>query len=43
MIIISPYYEKNKKGESGYLAKDPIGIKHIGNIDVTLGKTDNKY
>ena len=36
VIVITPYYEKNRKGESGYLAKDPAGFKYVGNIDVTL-------
>jgi hypothetical protein len=40
VIIISPYYERNKKGETGYLSRDPAGFSHIGNIDVTL---DQKY
>jgi glycogen synthase len=40
VIVISPYYERNRKGETGYLSKDPVGFKHIGNIDVVL---DQKY
>jgi hypothetical protein len=40
VIIISPYYEKNRKGETGYLSRDPAGFSYIGNIDVTL---DQKY
>ncbi len=39
VIVATPYYEKNKKGEIGYLSKDPAGFKYIGNIDVLLGKT----
>jgi starch synthase len=34
--VISPYYEKNRKGETGYLAKDPAGIEYKENIEVTL-------
>lgn len=34
--VISPYYEKNRKGETGYLAKDPAGIEYKENITVTL-------
>lgn len=33
--VISPYYERNKKGESGYLDKD--GIKHQFNIEIWVG------
>jgi glycogen synthase len=40
VIVISPYYEKNRKGESGYLSRDPVEFKHIGNIDVIL---DQKF
>jgi len=40
VIVITPYYEKNRKGETGYLSKDPVGFKHIGNIEVVL---DQKY
>jgi starch synthase len=32
VIVISPYYERNKRGETGYLEKD--GMKHIRNIDI---------
>jgi starch synthase len=35
--IISPYYERNRKGETGYLAKDPAGINYKMNISVTIG------
>ena len=34
--VISPYYERNRKGETGYLAKDPAGINYIDNISVQL-------
>lgn len=37
MYVISPYYERNRKGETGYLARDPAGITYTGNIDVTVG------
>jgi starch synthase len=36
--VISPYYEKNRKGETGYLAKDPAGIEYKENIKITLNK-----
>jgi starch synthase len=36
--VISPYYERNRKGETGYLAKDPAGIFYKENITVTLDK-----
>ena len=32
--VISPYYERNRKGETGYLAKDPAGINYVENISV---------
>ena len=34
VIVISPYYEKNKNNKSGYLADDPAGFKYIDNISV---------
>ena len=36
VIVITPYYERNRKGESGYLSRDPVEFKHIGNITVQL-------
>lgn len=36
VYVISPYYEKNRKGESGYLAKDPAGIHYVDNIEVSF-------
>lgn len=35
--MISPYYEKNRKGETGYLAKDPAGIHYVENVTIELG------
>ena len=37
VYVISPYYERNRKGETGYLAKDPAGINYTGNINVSIG------
>jgi len=34
--VISPYYERNRKGETGYLARDPAGIEYKDNITVQL-------
>ena len=34
---ISPYYEKNSKGETGYLERDPAGIRWTRNIQVKVG------
>lgn len=34
VIVISPYYEKNKNNKSGYLAEDPAGFKYVDNIKV---------
>lgn len=35
--VISPYYERNRKGETGYLARDPAGIDYSGNIKISIG------
>ena len=40
VIVISPYYDRNRKGESNYLIKDEIFFSHKCNIDVYL---DKKY
>ncbi|MBR6133851.1 MAG: glycogen/starch synthase, partial [Bacilli bacterium] len=40
VIMISPYYDRNRKGQQNYLAQDPFNIKYIRNIEVQL---DNKY
>jgi len=37
VTVISPYYERNRKGQTGYLASDPAGIKFAMNIKVTVG------
>jgi starch synthase len=37
VYVISPYYERNRKGETGYLARDPAGINYTGNIKVSIG------
>lgn len=37
IIMVSPYYAINRKGETDYLAKDPIKIRHRLNFDVWLG------
>ena len=34
--MISPYYDRNRKGVTGYLAKDPAGFKYIDNITVNV-------
>jgi len=36
VTVISPYYERNRKGETGYLAKDPAGITYRENINISL-------
>ena len=38
VYVISPYYEKNKKGVTGYLAQD--GFRYIENIEV---QADERY
>lgn len=37
VIMVSPYYYKNRKGETDYLAKDPIKIVHKLNFEVWMG------
>ena len=37
IVMISPYYAKNRKGETDYLAKDPIKIVHKLNFEVWSG------
>jgi len=37
VYLIAVYYDKNRKGEGDYLAKDPAGFKYVKNITV---KTD---
>jgi len=32
VMVISPYYDKNKRGETGYLAKD--GFEYLKNIEI---------
>jgi len=37
VVVISPYYERNRKGQTGYLANDPAGIHYVDNIHVSIG------
>jgi len=39
VIVISPYYERNRKGKTGYLAEDPApgGINYVDTISVDIG------
>jgi hypothetical protein len=37
IIVISPYYHRNRKGKDGYLADDPANIKYVDNITVDIG------
>ena len=37
--IIAVYYDKNRKGETGYLAKDPAGFSYKKNITVKTAGT----
>ena len=37
VIVISPYYERNRKGQTGYLAQDPAGIHYVDNLQVSIG------
>lgn len=36
VVVISPYYDRNRKGATGYLATDPAGIDYVDNIHVQL-------
>ena len=40
IIIISPYYNVNKEGNSNFLSNDPLNIHHIRNVSINL---DEKY
>lgn len=40
VIVISPYYERNRLGRSGYLQQDPSGIYYVDNVTVQL---DQQY
>ena len=40
IIIISPYYYENSKGQKNYLNNDPFNFKYIKDISITL---DNTY
>jgi len=34
VTVISPYYDKNRKGQTGYLSEDPAGIAHVFNVEI---------
>lgn len=36
VYVISPYYDKNRKGVSGYLANDPDSIQWSFNVETKL-------
>jgi glycogen synthase len=40
VIVISPYYDRNRKGVTGYLEKDPAGFQYVDNISV---QADHKF
>ena len=40
IIMISPYYNQNRKGISNYLSNDPFNIHYIRNLTINL---DEKY
>ena len=40
IIMISPYYNQNRKGHTNYLANDPFNIHYIKNVSIQL---DNYY
>ena len=40
IIMISPYYNQNRKGKTDYLANDPFNIHYTKNVAIQL---DNRY
>ena len=40
IIMISPYYNQNIKGDTNYLSNDPFNIHYIKNVGIDL---DNRY
>ena len=34
--MISPYYDRNRRGQTGYLEKDPAGITYVDNLQIQL-------
>ena len=36
VIVISPYYDRNRKGVTGYLTTDPAGFEYVDNISVDV-------
>ena len=40
VMVISPYYHKNRKGDNWYLANDPGHITYLKNISVRVANTD---
>jgi starch synthase len=36
VMVISPYYDRNRYGDTGYLSKDTMGIHKIRNIEINL-------
>ena len=38
VYVITPYYNVNRKGEAGYLAKDPASFSHVKNIHIGVAK-----
>lgn len=41
VYLIAVYYDKNRKGEGDYLAKDPAGFKYVKNVTVKTGEGDH--
>ena len=36
VTVISPYYERNRKGQTGYLAHDPAGIRLVDSFTIVV-------
>ena len=39
VIVISPYYDRNRKGVTNYLTSDPAGFEYIDNLSVQADAT----
>lgn len=41
VYLIAVYYDKNRKGESGYLARDPAGFRYVKNVTVKTQEAEH--
>ena len=40
VTVITPYYNVNRKGEAGYLGKDPAGFVYYKNVSIKVGAAE---